>query len=50
LEDPTPRVVELDAARVDRGRPHHAVVDIGSNSVRLVVYDELGRAPFPRCN
>ena len=24
--------------------------DIGSNSVRLVVYDELGRAPLPRFN
>lgn len=27
-----------------------AVVDIGSNSVRLVVYDRLSRAPFPRFN
>jgi exopolyphosphatase / guanosine-5'-triphosphate,3'-diphosphate pyrophosphatase len=44
------RPPELDAARVARGRPHHAVVDIGSNSVRLVVYDGLGRAPFPRFN
>ena len=45
------RPLELDAARVDRrDRPHHAVVDIGSNSVRLVVYDELSRAPFPRFN
>jgi exopolyphosphatase/guanosine-5'-triphosphate,3'-diphosphate pyrophosphatase len=42
--------LELDPARVARVRPHHAVVDIGSNSVRLVVYDELGRAPFPRFN
>jgi exopolyphosphatase/guanosine-5'-triphosphate,3'-diphosphate pyrophosphatase len=31
-------------------RPHYAVVDIGSNSVRLVVYDQLGRAPLPRFN
>jgi len=31
-------------------RPPHAVVDIGSNSVRLVVYDGLERAPFPRFN
>ncbi|MDQ2857796.1 MAG: exopolyphosphatase, partial [Candidatus Eremiobacteraeota bacterium] len=31
-------------------RPPHAVVDIGSNSVRLVVYDGLDRAPFPRFN
>jgi len=45
------RPLELDPARVERpGRPHHAVVDIGSNSVRLVVYDELSRAPFPRFN
>jgi exopolyphosphatase/guanosine-5'-triphosphate,3'-diphosphate pyrophosphatase len=44
------RPLELDPARVARHRPHHAVVDIGSNSVRLVVYDELGRAPFPRFN
>jgi exopolyphosphatase / guanosine-5'-triphosphate,3'-diphosphate pyrophosphatase len=44
------RPLELDPARVARQRPHHAVVDIGSNSVRLVVYDELGRAPFPRFN
>lgn len=29
---------------------HVAVVDLGSNSVRLVVYDRLGRAPFPRFN
>jgi exopolyphosphatase / guanosine-5'-triphosphate,3'-diphosphate pyrophosphatase len=27
-----------------------AVVDIGSNSVRLVIYDALSRAPFPRFN
>src|SRR5689334_10592610 len=33
-----------------RQAPHHAVVDIGSNSVRLVVYDQLGRAPLPRFN
>jgi len=29
---------------------HVAVVDLGSNSVRLVVYDRLGRAPLPRFN
>lgn len=29
---------------------HFAVIDIGSNSVRLVVYDDLSRAPFPRFN
>lgn len=27
-----------------------AVIDIGSNSVRLVVYDGPARAPFPICN
>lgn len=27
-----------------------AVIDIGSNSVRLVIYDALSRAPFPRFN
>src|SRR5262249_23108699 len=27
-----------------------AVVDVGSNSVRLVVYDSLGRAPIPLFN
>jgi len=29
---------------------HVAVVDLGSNSVRLVVYDRLARAPLPRFN
>ena len=45
------RPLELDPARVVRGdRPHYAIIDIGSNSVRLVVYDQLGRAPLPRFN
>ena len=44
------RPLELDAARAGRERPHHGVVDMGSNSVRLVVYDALSRAPFPRFN
>lgn len=45
------RTLELDLKRAwrDRRAPY-AVVDIGSNSVRLVVYDQLGRAPFPRFN
>src|SRR3954452_9960467 len=34
--------------RMDRAP--YAIVDIGSNSVRLVVYDQLGRAPLPRFN
>ncbi len=29
-------------------KSHYAIVDIGSNSVRMVVYDQLGRAPLPR--
>lgn len=45
------RPLELDPDRATRReRPHYAVVDIGSNSVRLVVYDELARAPLPRFN
>jgi exopolyphosphatase/guanosine-5'-triphosphate,3'-diphosphate pyrophosphatase len=31
-------------------RPPYGIIDIGSNSVRLVVYDQLGRAPLPRFN
>ena len=41
----------LDPERTWRdGRVPFAIVDIGSNSVRLVVYDRLSRAPFPRFN
>lgn len=36
-------------ADVERKAPY-GIVDIGSNSVRLVVYDQLGRAPLPRFN
>lgn len=45
------RPLDLDAARVAAadGAPY-AIVDIGSNSVRLVVYERLGRAPLPRFN
>src|SRR5438270_2693592 len=43
--------LELDPQRAMRAeRTPYAVVDIGSNSVRLMVYDRLGRAPFPRFN
>src|ERR1700734_3631922 len=45
------RAPDLDperARQVDR-RPY-AIVDIGSNSIRLLVYDQLGRAPMPRFN
>jgi exopolyphosphatase/guanosine-5'-triphosphate,3'-diphosphate pyrophosphatase len=46
-----PRPLELNPERAGRGgRPPYAIVDIGSNSVRLVVYDQLGRAPLPRFN
>lgn len=31
-------------------RSRQAVIDIGSNSVRLVIYDGPRRAPFPICN
>ncbi|MEM9761235.1 MAG: Ppx/GppA phosphatase family protein [Pseudomonadota bacterium] len=39
-----------DAAHEAAGEAPVAVIDIGSNSVRLVVYDTLSRAPFPRFN
>ena len=45
------RPLDLDPERAGRaGRAPYAIVDIGSNSVRLVVYDQLGRAPLPRFN
>ena len=45
------RLLDLNPDRAKRvGRPPFAIVDIGSNSVRLVVYDQLGRAPMPRFN
>ena len=49
--DEIPRPLDLTPERaIRRERAPYAVVDIGSNSVRLIVYDELGRAPFPRFN
>lgn len=50
-EGPVHRPLDLDPERA-RQPPEapYAVVDIGSNSVRLVVYDRLSRAPFPRFN
>lgn len=45
------RVIEIETQRIlDRKQSHYAVIDIGSNSIRLVVYDDLSRAPFPRFN
>ncbi len=43
--------LDLDPEWARCARPSsYAVVDIGSNSVRLVVYEQLGRAPLPRFN
>ncbi len=48
---PAPRVIEIETDRVLNRRQHHfGVIDIGSNSIRLVVYDDLSRSPFPRFN
>src|SRR5579862_4380517 len=45
------RPLDLNPEHAGRaGREPYAIVDIGSNSVRLVVYDQLGRAPLPRFN
>ncbi|MEM1129781.1 MAG: Ppx/GppA phosphatase family protein [Pseudomonadota bacterium] len=45
------RDVSIETDRVlNRGRSHFGVIDVGSNSMRLVVYDDLARAPFPRFN
>ncbi len=55
-----PKRVNLNAVRAGRlrqsakGRLDHgppiAVIDIGSNSIRLMVYEGLTRAPTPICN
>ena len=46
-----PRTIEIETARVlGRRQAHYGVIDVGSNSIRLVVYDDLSRAPFPRFN
>lgn len=46
-----PRTIEIDTKRVLERRPeHYGVIDVGSNSMRLVIYDTLSRAPFPRFN
>jgi exopolyphosphatase/guanosine-5'-triphosphate,3'-diphosphate pyrophosphatase len=46
-----PRIIEIETERVlQRDQSHYGVIDIGSNSIRLVVYDSLSRAPFPRFN
>ena len=49
--DESLRPLELDPERArQRDRRPYAIVDIGSNSIRLLVYDQLGRAPMPRFN
>src|SRR3954451_14306115 len=50
-EETVKRPVDLDPDRLRHlERRPYAIVDIGSNSVRLVIYDQLGRAPLPRFN
>lgn len=41
--------IETDRV-LGRREEHIGVIDVGSNSIRLVVYDDLSRAPFPRFN
>src|SRR5271156_1763788 len=49
--DAAARPLDLSPERAKRDeRPPYASVDIGSNSIRLLVYDQLGRAPMPRFN
>ncbi len=46
-----PRTIEIETDRIlSRVPSHYAVVDVGSNSIRLVVYDDLSRAPSARFN
>ncbi|MEO1679480.1 MAG: Ppx/GppA phosphatase family protein [Pseudomonadota bacterium] len=49
--DSAPRSLEIETDRVlARTRTPFGIVDLGSNSIRLVVYDDLSRAPFARFN
>ncbi len=43
------RPLELSADH-GQARPNFAIIDIGSNSVRMVIYDAIARAPLPRFN
>jgi exopolyphosphatase/guanosine-5'-triphosphate,3'-diphosphate pyrophosphatase len=45
----TPSRIETERV-LGRCQEHVGVIDVGSNSIRLVVYDDLSRAPFPRFN
>ena len=50
-KDDIARPLDLDPERAMRAESApYGIIDIGSNSVRLVVYDTLGRAPLPRFN
>ena len=50
-DDAILRTLTLDTERsLTAGYKPYAIVDIGSNSVRLVVYERLARAPIPRFN
>jgi exopolyphosphatase / guanosine-5'-triphosphate,3'-diphosphate pyrophosphatase len=45
------RRIEIETERVLSHRAeHYGIIDLGSNSIRLVVYEDLQRAPFPRFN
>lgn len=56
IDNPLPgesgfRNIQIDTERVrNRQQQHYGVIDIGSNSIRLLIYDDLSRAPFPRFN
>src|SRR5262249_56122543 len=45
----SPKIIASAKGRLDNGPPI-AVIDIGSNSIRLVVYEGLTRAPTPIFN
>jgi len=45
----SPKIVGLAKGRLDHGPPI-AVIDIGSNSIRLVIYEGLTRSPTPIFN
>src|SRR6202453_3892543 len=44
-----PLQLDIESAKMADRRPY-AIVAIGSTSIRLLVYDQLGRAPMPRFN
>ena len=49
--DDVERPLELSVEQSRRhDLPPFAIIDIGSNSVRMVVYDSIARAPMPRFN